>query len=153
MPANRVESLVLHPGFAETWPVIRAAMDPVTVIVDGANVMGSRADGWWRDRAGAAARLYGELAALAGRGVVALPAELGAAGLAPLVPGVHPGRRGTGQGGGTRTPGGRRGPAWSPRPGSGDDTIARLAATAADGGWWSPPTGNCAAGRRTRARP
>jgi 8-oxo-dGTP diphosphatase len=44
-----------------------ADMD-VTLIVDGANVMGSRADGWWRDRAGAMARLHGELAALAARG-------------------------------------------------------------------------------------
>ena len=41
----------------------------VTLIVDGANVMGSRADGWWRDRAGAMARLHGELAALAAHGV------------------------------------------------------------------------------------
>jgi 8-oxo-dGTP diphosphatase len=41
----------------------------VTVIVDGANVMGSRADGWWRDRAGAMARLHGELAALATYGI------------------------------------------------------------------------------------
>ena len=28
------------------------------VIVDGANVVGSRPDGWWRDRAGAAQRLH-----------------------------------------------------------------------------------------------
>jgi 8-oxo-dGTP diphosphatase len=35
-----------------------------TVVVDGANVMGSRPDGWWRDRAGAAARLHAELARL-----------------------------------------------------------------------------------------
>jgi hypothetical protein len=41
----------------------------VTLIVDGANVMGSRADGWWRDRAGAMARLHGELAELAVRGI------------------------------------------------------------------------------------
>jgi 8-oxo-dGTP diphosphatase len=41
----------------------------VTLIVDGANVMGSRADGWWRDRAGAMARLHSELAALASRGI------------------------------------------------------------------------------------
>jgi hypothetical protein len=41
----------------------------VSLIVDGANVMGSRADGWWRDRAGAMARLHGELAALAERGI------------------------------------------------------------------------------------
>jgi predicted RNA-binding protein with PIN domain len=31
------------------------------LIVDGANVVGSRPDGWWRDRAGAARRLHGEL--------------------------------------------------------------------------------------------
>lgn len=36
--------------------------DPVQVlVVDGANVMGSRPDGWWRDRAGAADRLHTEL--------------------------------------------------------------------------------------------
>ena len=28
------------------------------LIVDGANVVGSRPDGWWRDRAGAARRLW-----------------------------------------------------------------------------------------------
>src|ERR1700712_3128284 len=32
------------------------------LVVDGANVVGSRPDGWWRDRAGAAARLHGQLA-------------------------------------------------------------------------------------------
>jgi hypothetical protein len=48
---------------------------PVTVIVDGANVVGSRPDGWWRDRAGAAVRLYDNLARLAARGAPGLPAE------------------------------------------------------------------------------
>ncbi|WP_298752961.1 NYN domain-containing protein [uncultured Serinicoccus sp.] len=33
------------------------------LIVDGANVVGSRPDGWWRDRAGAARRLHGALTA------------------------------------------------------------------------------------------
>jgi hypothetical protein len=33
------------------------------VVVDAANVVGSRPDGWWRDRAGAARRLVGQLAA------------------------------------------------------------------------------------------
>lgn len=33
------------------------------VIVDGANVVGSRPDGWWRDRPGAARRLAGRLVA------------------------------------------------------------------------------------------
>jgi 8-oxo-dGTP diphosphatase len=41
--------------------------------VDVANVMGSRPDGWWRDRAGAAVRLYGEIARLAASGRVVLP--------------------------------------------------------------------------------
>ncbi len=31
------------------------------LVVDGANVVGSRPDGWWRDRAGAAARLSAAL--------------------------------------------------------------------------------------------
>ncbi|HYB16987.1 MAG TPA: hypothetical protein VEF71_16135 [Streptosporangiaceae bacterium] len=40
-----------------------------------ANVMGSRPDGWWRDRAGAAVRLYSELAALAASGRVTVPGD------------------------------------------------------------------------------
>jgi 8-oxo-dGTP diphosphatase len=40
----------------------------VTIVVDVANVMGSRPDGWWRDRAGAAVRLHAELARLAASG-------------------------------------------------------------------------------------
>ena len=46
----------------------------LTLIVDGANVVGSRPDGWWRDRAGAAIRLYDELAGLAERGAAGIPA-------------------------------------------------------------------------------
>ena len=36
------------------------------LLVDAANVVGSRPDGWWKDRAGAAARLVDQLAALPG---------------------------------------------------------------------------------------
>ena len=46
--------------------------DPL-VVVDGNNVMGSRPDGWWKDRAGAAQRLVAQLgdwAASAGRDVL-----------------------------------------------------------------------------------
>ena len=46
-------------------------------MVDVANVMGSRPDGWWRDRAGAAVRLYSELAALAASGRAILPGPTG----------------------------------------------------------------------------
>ena len=34
------------------------------VVVDAANVIGSRPDGWWRDRAGAARRLAGSIVAV-----------------------------------------------------------------------------------------
>jgi hypothetical protein len=39
---------------------------PVVLVVDVANVMGSRPDGWWRNRAAAAARLMAEIAPLSG---------------------------------------------------------------------------------------
>ncbi len=74
--ADDVGQLDLHPGFAAQWPSLRAWLAPLTVIVDVANVMGSRADGWWRDRAGAAVRLHGELAALAAAGLPGLPASM-----------------------------------------------------------------------------
>jgi hypothetical protein len=48
-----------------------------TIVVDVANVMGSRPDGWWRDRPGAAVRLHAELAALAARGRPVLPDDTG----------------------------------------------------------------------------
>jgi hypothetical protein len=48
---------------------------PATIVVDVANVMGSRPDGWWRDRAGAAVRLHADLARLAGSGRPVLPAD------------------------------------------------------------------------------
>jgi hypothetical protein len=44
----------------------------LTIIVDGANVVGSRPDGWWHDRAGAAVRLYDDLLRLAARGVTGI---------------------------------------------------------------------------------
>ena len=42
------------------------------VVVDAANVVGSRPDGWWRDRAGAARRLAGSIVAV----LVARPEDL-----------------------------------------------------------------------------
>ncbi|GAA2041554.1 hypothetical protein GCM10009819_29380 [Agromyces tropicus] len=47
-----------------------ASAPPVVVVVDVANVMGSRPDGWWRDRAGAATRLLERMPRLVGRTVV-----------------------------------------------------------------------------------
>jgi len=45
----------------------------VTIVVDVANVMGSRPDGWWRDRAGAAVRLHAEIVRLARSGRAIVP--------------------------------------------------------------------------------
>lgn len=46
-----------------------ASAGPLTLVVDVANVMGSRPDGWWRDRAAAATTLLQRIAPLAGREV------------------------------------------------------------------------------------
>jgi hypothetical protein len=74
------------------------------LIVDGANVVGSRPDGWWRDRAGAARRLHEQLAA------TELPHE--------VVVLVLEGAAKQGQ------PAGRQGHLWTVHaPGSGDDAI------------------------------
>ena len=66
------------------------------LVVDAANVVGSVPDGWWRDRAGATARLRDRLAPLAAAGVAGLgpPVEVvlvveGAARGVPAVEGVR----------------------------------------------------------------
>lgn len=46
------------------------------IIVDGANVVGSVPDGWWRDRAGAAIRLRDNLAAVPATGLPDVPAPV-----------------------------------------------------------------------------
>lgn len=62
----------LHPAFAESWRYLRGVLGVhPTVVVDVANVVGSVPDGWWRDRAGAAARLLARIARLSCRGVPA----------------------------------------------------------------------------------
>ena len=52
----------------------------LTIVVDVANVMGSRPDGWWRDRAGAAVRLHADIARLAASGRAIVPDEPGKTG-------------------------------------------------------------------------
>ena len=54
-------------GGPASVPATPPATAGQTIIVDVANVMGARADGWWKDRAGAAARLCADVTALASR--------------------------------------------------------------------------------------
>lgn len=144
VPAGDVAALKLHPGFEALWPVLRQALEPLTVIVDGANVMGSRPDGWWRDRAGAARRLRDQLTALAAAGIPALPDAMQAPpldlwypeivlvveGAARMVAAAHGTRswQGAGSGGAAAVP---EPPAGRVRVvaarASGDDTIAEQA--------------------------
>lgn len=48
-------------------PEPTASPTSVCVVVDVANVVGSRPDGWWKDRAGAATRLLAGLSEVSGR--------------------------------------------------------------------------------------
>ncbi|HJQ48624.1 MAG TPA: NUDIX domain-containing protein [Amycolatopsis sp.] len=67
---DEVEHFALHKDFAKAWPSLRVKLGrELVLVVDGANVVGSRPDGWWRDRAGAAAGLRDRLARLVRRGV------------------------------------------------------------------------------------
>ncbi|MFG1806878.1 NTP pyrophosphohydrolase [Streptomyces sp. NPDC049040] len=94
------------------------------LLVDGANVVGSVPDGWWRDRQGAAARLRDLLVPLAASG---LPAAGGTPAWATGVPldivlVTEGAARGVPPVAGVRI---------EEAPGSGDDLIAGLAAAAA----------------------
>ncbi|MEV6912591.1 NUDIX domain-containing protein [Amycolatopsis sp. NPDC051071] len=66
---DEVADFRLHRDFAAAWPGLREHLDRrLILVVDGANVVGSRPDGWWRDRRGAAKRLRDKLATLAETG-------------------------------------------------------------------------------------
>jgi uncharacterized protein YaiI (UPF0178 family) len=82
------------------------------LIVDVANVMGSRPDGWWRDRAAAAHRLVDQVERAVASGEVEPPVVL-----------VLEGKARAGVAAGTATAGVEV--VHAPR--SGDDTIAELA--------------------------
>jgi 8-oxo-dGTP diphosphatase len=132
--AEDVEAFDLHPGFAEQWPVLRAALQPLEFVVDVANVMGSRPDGWWRDRAGAARRLRDQLAVLAADGVPALPEAMRAPPLERWFPDFVLVVEGAARAIAAAHAAGPDGPVGGEgrvrvvaAPGSGDDTIAELA--------------------------
>jgi 8-oxo-dGTP diphosphatase len=86
---DEVDRLPLHPGFAQSWPGLRPAIHPIRIVVDMANVVGSRPDGWWHDREGSNARLRRRITALAEHGLDAarLPAGTATGSLATVLPG------------------------------------------------------------------
>ena len=88
------------------------------VIVDGANVVGSVPDGWWRDRAGAAVRLRDRLAAMPADGFADLPGPV------EIVLVVEGRARDTAQTAGVRV---------ERASGSGDDKIVELVADVGTG--------------------
>ncbi len=99
------------------------------LVVDAANVVGSVPDGWWRDRAGAAARLRDDLVQVAERGLPTFPGPLdvvlvveGKARHVESVPGVR----------------------VVPAPGSGDDAIVDVVRA-------NPPDRPCAVVTADRA--
>jgi 8-oxo-dGTP diphosphatase len=62
----------LHPALAEAWPdLLDLSGRRLVLLVDAANVVGARPDGWWRDRAGATLRLRRGLERFSRRGVAA----------------------------------------------------------------------------------
>jgi hypothetical protein len=83
------------------------------LVVDAANVVGSKPDGWWRDRAGAAERLRDALRNINSEGLSDLPAPV------EVVLVVEGKARDTAPGQGVRV---------ERAPGSGDDKIVELVA-------------------------
>ncbi|MGI8880042.1 MAG: NUDIX domain-containing protein [Jatrophihabitans sp.] len=66
---SEVPALPLHHALARHWPVLGQPVMPLDVIVDAANVVGARPDGWWRDRVVATQRLLDALTDLARVGI------------------------------------------------------------------------------------
>lgn len=117
VPASELAGRQLFPAFAEAWQRLRRSLFRVVIVVDTANVMGSRADGWWRDRHGAAERLRDEIAAIDGlEGVPGAVADLCYPEMVLVVEGAARGVRRT------------DGVEVVAAPAGGDDTIAELAA-------------------------
>lgn len=83
-----IDSLPLHRGLSGAWPRLRRPPALLRLVVDAANVVGSRPDGWWHDRLGAARRLRNQLGPLARDGIAApsLPSHVHVGGLDGLFP-------------------------------------------------------------------
>src|SRR3984893_9408238 len=105
LPAGQVDRRDLHPGFAASWPVLRAALRPLTVVVDGGGIVtpGRGRDGA-AEPADAARQLRARLTDLTRLGIAALPDGLAVPALARWYPGYVLVLGGA-AGGGARAPG------------------------------------------------
>ncbi|QBJ95855.1 NUDIX hydrolase [Rhodococcus sp. ABRD24] len=119
VPENEVECMPLHPGFAVAWPTLRTT--EMRVLLDTANVLGSRPNGWWRDRAGATTDLLDRIAQVLPR-TIELPD--GGFGWLPRIEAVLEGQARGAEYLDARVPVHAAG-------GSGDDAVAALASGAA----------------------
>ena len=87
LPAGEIDGLDLHPGFAASWPVLREALAPLTVFVDGTDTAGPGSDD-------AAGRRTAAVRAPVGSGPLRNGGAAGRRpwpGPRPLVPGLRPG--------------------------------------------------------------
>lgn len=67
---DELQRLKLHPAFADAWPALHDLIrHRPALVIDVANVLGARGDGWWRDPAEAATRLLQRIADLATEGL------------------------------------------------------------------------------------
>ncbi|GAA4421741.1 NUDIX domain-containing protein [Georgenia halophila] len=76
VPMDGLDGRELLPAFGESLPLLRAMVRRLVLVVDAANVVGSRPDGWWTDRAGATTALRDHLGALITDGLPASDVEL-----------------------------------------------------------------------------
>jgi hypothetical protein len=97
-----------------TQPALRIGQTRVVLLIDAANVVGSRPTGWWRDRAGAARAFVDQVRAAVASGRIAQPVTV-----------VLEGKAREGVPGGTSD-----GVTVLHAPGSGDDMLIDVAAQA-----------------------
>ncbi|MFD1717054.1 NUDIX domain-containing protein [Georgenia deserti] len=79
VPLREVTERELLPAFGDALGELRGMLRRLVLVIDAANVVGSRPDGWWADRAGATTALRDHLAGVSAGGLsgsdVGLPGQ------------------------------------------------------------------------------
>jgi len=144
VPVDEVAHLPLHPAFGSAWPRLAAMLAArPRVIVDTANVVGSRPDGWWKDRRGASTRFAHRLDALRRQGLPAGDLSLPGDHWFPAIEAVM-----EGEARGAQMPAGLH---VTEAPREGDDTVVeRVEAAVGEGEHVTVVTSDRALGERAR---